>query len=254
MTVNRLTFALLIGLLAGMASGYGQSFKSEQLRYERVREAYKEKEARVKAIFTQKEMSFPPVRILFRIIKSESVLEVWSASAKNDPMKLVKTYRICSYSGSLGPKRRQGDLQMPEGFYYIDRFNPASSYFLSLGINYPNSSDRVLGNQEDPGGDIFIHGDCVSIGCAAMTTPVIKELYIMAVEAKANGQRQIPVYIFPNRMTEDAMADLAKISQGRPELDAFWKNLHKGFQIFEDTKRIPTIIVQPDGLYAFRGN
>ena len=109
-----------------------------------------------------------------------------------------------------------------------------------------------MGDPEKPGGDIFIHGDCVSIGCAAMTTPVIKELYVVAVAAKSNGQRKIPVHIFPGRMTDETMADLARISEGRPELMVFWKNIAKGYKLFEEHKKIPTIIIQSDGVYAFR--
>jgi murein L,D-transpeptidase YafK len=96
----------------------------------------------------------------------------------------IKTYTVCATSGLIGPKRMQGDLQIPEGFYYIDRFNPYSNFYLSLGINYPNTSDRILGDKNNLGGDIFIHGDCVTIGCLPITDSEIKELYIFCVEAK----------------------------------------------------------------------
>src|SRR5690606_11025729 len=96
---------------------------------------------------------------------------------------LVKTYPVCSSSGLPGPKRKKGDRQTPEGFYHIDRFNPQSAFHLSLGINYPNSSDKILGHS-DPGGDIFIHGSCVTIGCVPLTDDLIKEVYVLAVEAK----------------------------------------------------------------------
>lgn len=105
-----------------------------------------------------------------------------------DLFRLIKDYQICSLSGELGPKRQQGDLQVPEGFYWIDRFNPASNFYLSLGINYPNQFDRILGKSGELGGDIFIHGGCVTIGCIPITDDKIKELYLIAVEAKSNGQ------------------------------------------------------------------
>ncbi len=58
-------------------------------------------------------------------------------------LSLFKTYKVCALAGTLGPKRMEGDYQVPEGFYYINEFNPQSNYYLSLGINYPNESDKV---------------------------------------------------------------------------------------------------------------
>jgi hypothetical protein len=104
-------------------------------------------------------------------------------------------------AGELGPKRKQGDNQTPEGFYAISYFNPRSDFHLSLHIDYPNRRDRAAGaDGVKLGGDIFIHGGCLSEGCLAITDEGIRELYWLAVEARSVGQRRIPVHIFPARL------------------------------------------------------
>ena len=108
-----------------------------------------------------------------------------------------------------GPKRREGDLQIPEGFYYIDRFNPKSNFYLSLGINYPNQSDRVLGKRGNLGGDIHSYTAAgVTIGCVPITDEYIKEVYWLAVQAKSNGHAKIPVHIFPTELDDQTMGRL----------------------------------------------
>ena len=143
---------------------------------------------------------------------------------------------ICSKSGKIGPKRKQGDGQVPEGFYLIDRFNPASSFFLSLGINYPNLSDKKKSNATNLGGDIFIHGSCVTIGCLPMTDDKIKEIYLYAINAKNNGQQKIPFYIYPFRMTEEKFTKYKNKYSTKTELIDFWTNIKLGYDKFEKDK------------------
>lgn len=185
-----------------------KSFKEEQMRYPRLRAAVKEKDSLIKELFKDCSIQYPPQEILIRIFKEERTLELWARSGNNDPFTLIKNYKICSLSGELGPKREEGDMQVPEGYYCIDRFNPSSIFHLLLGINYPNQSDRILGKRESLGGDIFIHGSCVTIGCIPITDEKIKELYLICVEAKSNGQDRIPVYIFPTRLDETKFGEL----------------------------------------------
>jgi murein L,D-transpeptidase YafK len=151
----------------------------------------------------------------------------------------------------LGPKRRNGDRQVPEGFYHIDRFNPFSNFYLSLGINYPNPSDRKKSRAQRLGGDIFIHGSCVTIGCLPMTDDKIREIYLYAVHARNNGQTNIPVYIFPFRMTEGNFETYKQKYRQNQELIAFWTNLKTGFDKFERTKEALHISVNKDGNYDF---
>ena len=142
-------------------------------------------------------------------------------NAADGPYTLIRIYKVAAASGELGPKRKEGDQQVPEGFYVIDRFNPQSAYHLSLGLNYPNASDKILSDKQKPGSDIFIHGNEVSIGCLAMTDDKIKEIYLLALDAKPNGP--IPVHIFPARLSELKLKALAKTYA--PVRVEFWRSL-----------------------------
>ena len=184
----------------------------------RVERAKRETDARTKRLFAEKNLPFPPRKILLLAFKKEKILELWCQQGDRIHFTSVRSYPFCRSSGVIGPKRRQGDLQIPEGIYHIDRFNPWSNFYLSLGINYPNPSDRQRGNPEDPGGDIFIHGACVTIGCIPITTPKIKELYWIAELARRSGQRRIPVLIFPARMDDTNWAELKRTAGD----DRFW--------------------------------
>ncbi len=206
------------------------------MRYPRYRAAVKEKEAYVKKLFAQKGVEYPPSEIYIRAFKSEETVELWARSNKEDKFRLVTEYGFCASSGKLGPKTRQGDGQIPEGYYHIDRFNPASSYHLSLGLNYPNAYDRSLGRT---GGDIFLHGNCVTIGCIPLTDDKIKELYIVAVEVKSNGQPEIPVHIFPARLGDKNFRTLKAAYRRDTGLIEFWAGLKTTYDYFAANKQIP---------------
>lgn len=233
---------------------FARTFKEDQLRYPRVRKAIMQNEAHLKELFRDQGVNYPPKKIFIRIFKHEKVLELWAFSVKDDRFHKIKTYPICSSSGKLGPKRREGDYQVPEGFYDINRFNPASSFYLSLGINYPNASDRRLGVQGKLGGDIFIHGSCVTIGCVPITDNLIKELYLAAVEARNSGQKEIPVHIFPARLNDDNLSTLRDKYKDKPELISFWESLKPGYDFFENERRIPNMRVNGKGAYWLRSS
>ena len=120
---------------------HSQSFKATQKRYPRVRQAYAEKYNAIEMLLAEESLNSSGLRIYLRAFKTERKLEVWAKNSSDTIYKLLKQYDICNTSGNVGPKRRRGDLQIPEGFYHIDRFNPYSNFYLSLGLNYPNSSD-----------------------------------------------------------------------------------------------------------------
>ena len=191
----------------------------------------------------------PLSRIGIRVYKAERELEVWGASTPASPYRLIASYPIAAASGNLGPKRREGDGQVPEGFYKVDRFNPNSQFHLSLGLNYPNQSDRLLGDKSHPGNDIFIHGSDVSIGCLAMTDPVIETVYGLAERAKSAGQEDIPVHIFPCRMTRKNMASLYASSDAK--LRKFWRTLQPGYDRFRWSRRFPVPGVGNMGYYSW---
>lgn len=245
------TSGLALMLSLETAPAEGASFKEEQRRFPRVRSALKEKTEILQRLFEERGVEFPPPRIFLRAFKHEGLLELWVWRESEQGYSLLKTYPICSRSGELGPKRQQGDLQVPEGFYYLDRFNPASNFHLSLGIDYPNASDRLLGVAGDLGGDIFIHGACVTIGCIPVTTDLIKEVYVIALEARVNGQGRIPVHIFPSRLDTEQLEWL-ETQTADAELLSFWRNLQPGYTYFEQHRRLPKIIVGPNGQYLWK--
>jgi murein L,D-transpeptidase YafK len=226
------------------------NFRSQQQKFPRVKTAYDEKEKSVRELFSSKGIDVSSMNVLIRAFKKEAQLEIWAKSSKQESFMLIKTYAICASSGTLGPKRKQGDGQVPEGFYEVDRFNPSSNFYLSLGVSYPNASDRILGEKGNLGGDVFIHGNCVTIGCMPLTDEKIKEVYLMAVEARSNGQAKIPVHIFPCRMDENGMKYLEAGYKANPGLISFWKNIQKGFEYFEKKKMLPGISVLKDGTYS----
>jgi murein L,D-transpeptidase YafK len=174
--------------------------------------------------------------VLLRAYKKESELEVWKKDTSGT-YQLLKTYPMCRWSGQLGPKVREGDRQVPEGFYTITpaAMNPNSSYYLSFNVGYPNKYDRAYGRT---GGNIMVHGACTSAGCLSMTDEQIADLYALLREAFAGGQKEVQLQSFPFRMTAK---NLAKFRLD-PNM-AFWKNLKQGADHFDVTKVEPRVAV-----------
>ncbi|HCS21358.1 MAG TPA: hypothetical protein DIW47_12495 [Bacteroidetes bacterium] len=247
--MNKISFIfLLIGATAFIAV---DDFLSEQKKFSRVRTAISEKEAGIKKLLTPLGINTGNIHVLFVAYKEEKELQVFVKKEGDTEYKKLKTYSICASSGTLGPKRKMGDGQVPEGFYHVDRFNPNSNFYLSLGINYPNASDKKLGKAGSLGGDIFIHGNCVTIGCIPITDDKIKEAYLLAVYAKNNGQAKIPVYLFPFKMTDANMKKFEKENAGNTSLIAFWKNIKTGYDAFTKNNKALTFSVNSKGEYTF---
>jgi murein L,D-transpeptidase YafK len=226
------------------------SFKQDQLKNARVKNAYEEKESVVKEFFSQKNFAYPGFHLFVRAFKREQILEVWVKEKGKPTFDLLTTYKFCSSSGMLGPKRKEGDLQIPEGIYHFNHFNPLSNFHLSLGVSYPNASDKILSDKKRPGGAIYVHGNCVTIGCIPITDERIKELYVLAVEAKNNGQKNIPIHIFPSKLDDTAMANLKRSYQDAPSIISFWENLQPIYQDFETNKKLRAVGVDQKGKYT----
>ena len=174
--------------------------------------------------------------ILIRAFKKEAELEIWKMRADGEYVHF-KTCPMCRWSGQLGPKRREGDRQVPEGFYTITpaQLNPNSQYYLSFNVGYPNAYDKANGYT---GSAIMVHGDCSSAGCFSMTDEQIAEIYAITREAFGGGQRAIQMQSLPFRMTAE---NLAK-HRFDPHM-RFWKQLKDGADQFEVTKRETAVAV-----------
>ena len=224
-----------------------QGFREEQKKFPRVRQAYKDKGDSVEKILSDNSIQKQNLRIYLRAFKSNKIIELWGRNSYDDNYVLLKEYSICKTSGRLGPKRRQGDRQIPEGFYHIDKFNPYSNFYLSLGIDYPNKSDIILGDKDKLGGDIYIHGSCVTIGCLPITDEWIKELYIFCVESKNSGQTNIPITIFPVRLSNGNLTKLLEKYEEDSDKTDLWKELKLVYDYFNDEKQIPEITFMNNG-------
>ena len=229
-----LTFLLSLSIMASAQN----NFKATQIKFERVERAYNEKwETLEKFLKTADFVN--DFSMLINAYKAEGKLEVWLKSKSAKSYSLFRTYDFCAHSGALGPKVIEGDGQTPEGFYYINVFNPMSNFHLSLGVNYPNAVDLArTGKNRKPGGEIYIHGNCVTVGCIPLTDEKIKEVYILGVEARNNGQDRIPVNIYPFKMTN---GNMQKFSTQFPAQLSFWKTLQPGYLGFEKHRNMANV-------------
>ena len=185
------------------------------------------------ALMEQKDTT-PASPVLIRTYKKEAEFEIWKLKSDGRYV-LLKTFPMCRWSGQLGPKTREGDMQVPEGFYPITpaQMNPNSNYYLSFNVGYPNAYDRAFGRT---GGSIMVHGACSSAGCFSMTDAQIAEIYAVAREAFNGGQREIQMQSYPFHMTAE---NLAK-HRLDPNID-FWRQLKTGSDHFEVTKTEPSV-------------
>lgn len=246
-SVTLLFFIIFVSICHGQ-----QGFKESQQSYPRVREAYSEKWEHVNQMLSSLDIESGAIELYLVVFKQEKQLEVWSRSEGEKQFRMLTFYEICRTSGLPGPKRMQGDLQIPEGFYHINAWNPWSNFHLSMCINYPNRSDRVLGVEGNLGGNICIHGSCVTIGCIPLTNNVIKELYILCVEAKNSGQSRIPVTIYPARLSLGNYNHLVQKHGEDADRMNLWSDLKTAYELFISEHRLPEITFLPDGRHTIR--
>lgn len=227
------------------------SFLSSPKANSRVINAYKAKDDTLRKQYEKQGLQWPPKQLYIRSFKFDSQLEVWARNDSKSAFKLFKTYKVCALSGSLGPKRMEGDYQVPEGFYYINVFNPRSTYHMSLGINYPNPSDAMLSDSAQPGNDIYIHGSCITVGCIPITDTQIEEVYLLASYARESGEDFIPVHIFPVRYSNTkSVEQLKKVTTDDKDYAHFAENIKAVYDYFEQHKKLPIISVNNKGEYV----
>lgn len=226
-------------------------FIDAQKRYPRAAFAIRLKEDTLKKRAESLGLQWPLKQIYIRSFKYDSQLEVWARNSSTEQYKLYKTYKVCAMAGSLGPKRIEGDYQVPEGCYYITGFNPNSEYNLALKLNYPNESDKLLSDSLRPGGGIYIHGNCITVGCIPIMDDQIQEVYVLAAAAKASGEDFIPVHIFPVRFNNKPSVDyLNRVARTDFELQKFALKLKEIYDYFEKEKKLPLISVNNKGEYV----
>jgi murein L,D-transpeptidase YafK len=169
-------------------------------------------------------------------------------------MVMIEEHPICAASGLLGPKRRFGDRQVPEGIYEIDYLNPRSAYHLSLRIDYPNASDRVRGDRSALGGAIMVHGDCVSIGCIAIEDGPIERVFVSVEAARRAGKKRVPIHIFPRRMDDAGRAALEGAAPPDSDRARLWSELRPIYAAFETSRRVPEVVIdRATGAYRLAG-
>jgi len=249
--MKRAILAILLAMLFA-APGICGAFKNNQLRYPRFRDAHERYMPALKELFTGRDISYPPEAVTLRIFKDENVLEVWGRGRGQKKYTFVREYQIHSLSGNLGPKRGKGDQQVPEGFYHIYYYNPASLYHFSVRINYPNESDRKLGYKENLEEDVYIFGETVSVGSVCLPAEAMKELYVILVDVRDGGMEKIPVQIFPFKMTEQNFARFSELYRDDKGLLKFWGNLQEGYDYFAGKGKLPLVWVDWRGKYRFK--
>lgn len=235
---------LIVGACAAAGAWATPSRGREPVRVEAAR---REKLAAVKQMFVAARVAYPPREVLLRSFKTEGYLELWAGDGRA-PLSLIKSYPICAASGTLGPKRTQGDLQVPEGFYVIDALNPWSDFHLSLHVDYPNAADRARSRGVARlGGAIMVHGNCVTIGCIPIEDEPIEEVYLVVHDTRARGGRT-PIHIFPRRLDESSLAELLA-SDAPDDVKELWRALAVGYAAFERTHRVPHVAIDKQGRY-----
>jgi murein L,D-transpeptidase YafK len=246
-------YFLFCGIVSGQLVMAQPSFAENKKAAGKVAEVYSRMEDSIKSQFKKQNLVWPPAEMYVRSFKYDRQLEVWVKNDAKEPFKLFKTYKVCMQSGTMGPKRIEGDYQVPEGFYYINEFNPNSAYHLSLGLNYPNSSDRILSDGQRPGNNIYIHGNCVSTGCIPISDVPMEEVFIIASKVKEQGHQEfIPVHVFPVRYNLKKSLDYLNTTiKDNAYLQMFSNNIKPAFDFFETKKQLPIIMVNQKGEYVF---
>lgn len=250
---NRKVLFTLLSLIFFLLLSFrvADSFREAQIRNSRVRAAFEEKLGTLTNLLLARGIDPESFELYLRAFKMEGIVEVWGRTKGSKEYQKVVEYPFCENVGFPGPKRRKGDGQIPEGMYQLESFNPVSNYHLSLKLNYPNQADRNREGDYDLGGLIYIHGGCASIGCIPITDDKIRELYVLAVLAKDQGQSEIEVHIFPNSLSRERFQQLANNTNDK-ELVKFWGNLRTSIVFFNRFKYPPAYSIDQKGVYHFR--
>lgn len=224
-------------------------FLDQQLKYPRVQKAFEMHQNTILAALREKGVNPHNFEIYLRAFKFEKIFEIWVRDLSQDTFIHYQTIPFCNMSGDLGPKRKQGDGQIPEGLYQITNFNPLSDYFLSMRVNYPNEADKFWADKTHPGGDIYIHGGCETIGCIPITDKEMGQLYVISIMSRNNNNNDFPIHIFPSKMTTPIMKYLLNKPGVNEDFKNVWNGIQPVYQYFQKYKKIPNHYVDEEGNY-----
>ena len=186
-------------------------------------------EPKLMHMFARAGISYPPRDIALLAFKKEKYVQLWAKNAKTS-WTYIHTYPLTASSGNLGPKLKEHDRQIPEGIYKLTMFNPFSAMHLSMMINYPNEFDRTQAMKDGRralGGNIFVHGKSLSVGCLAVGDAAIDQLFLLT---RRVGLNHVKVIIAPNDLRQGKAATNT-LTQPRwlPEL---YKNIAQALKPF----------------------
>jgi murein L,D-transpeptidase YafK len=233
--------------MSGFLLSQDLNIKTEQLKNKKVKIAYDTKIGSIRGEIEKLRVDTNNFEVLIRAFKIEKELDIWLRNHKDEKFALYKSFPICETSGRPGPKRREGDLQVPEGIYEIKSFNENSKYHLSMLISYPNKSDKIKG-KKPLGGAIMIHGKCKTIGCMPMTDEIMESIYIICLESYSFGH-PIRVESYPCRMDSTKVNTMMKKYGGKHK--RLWTQLNKSYSYFEEKKIPVNFKIDNRGNYIF---
>ncbi len=236
-------------------------------------------------------VGYPPSMALLRVFKDEKVLELWAGPTEEGSLALLRTYPLClehhdpfqkanqapdgssprgrsaqDGSSRAAPRSKGTDRggkedvrekripPIPEGFYTVERyFTKDFTYFLALKLDYPNAADRARAPRKRRHRDLFVRGGCAFDASVHVGIEGIMEVYLVAMEAHAAGQKEVPVHIFPTRMTPEA-AERLRAAAGRDrKRAALYDQLRAGYALFEASHRPFSVAIDDRGAYHFDG-
>jgi len=226
-----------------------KKFKSEQLKNINAAKAYQQKEAKMKKLLAEKNIDYQTLEVYIRVIKQEELVELWAKDRTiNQEFQFIKSYKLCLTNNHDG--LRGIDLLIPESFYTVVEFLPYDPYYARLLTDFPTACEKLRGRT---GGGIALHGGCFSTYCSPLTDEDIKEVYIMAVEARSKGQWNVPIHNFPARLNDSIFNTLkANPKYNKDEkLIALWKNLKPMYDYFELKRKLLKYTHNDKGEYIF---
>jgi hypothetical protein len=184
--------------------------------------------------------------MVLRAFKEEAELEVW-LKPRNEPLyALFKIYRIPVTAGRPGPKLREGDGQAPEGFYSVTAaaLRPETRHHLGIDLGFPNEFDRYHGRS---GSELLLHGGTSAAGSYALAPEAVEEVYALAKAAFDSGHEELPIHLFPFRLSDKRMD---RVVAERSRWSEEWIGLKEGFDFFENVK-LPPLVEVRNGAYDF---